>query len=131
MCQRSPGTRPKDVDEGRAVVSEQRDDGSAWGGDGSAFVESLSACRERVSARRANGSVFAEALSERVAGRLGIRGRPPRARRGPVRRARGTLLVPSGSLGAARVAVLLSTECLPMPRGRLGPRGGSLGGPRE
>jgi hypothetical protein len=107
----------------REDVDEWREDGSVGLEDGSVFVASLSACRERLSARQANRSVFAEALSERVAGRLGIRGRPERARRELVRRARGTLLVPSGSLGAARVPVPLWTERLPMPRGRPGPPG--------
>jgi hypothetical protein len=76
-------------------------------------------------------SMRAEALYERVGGRLGIRGCPPRTRPGPVARARGALLVRSGPLGAARMPILLETEPLPMARGRLGPRGGSLGGPRQ
>ena len=98
--------------------------------DGSVFTESLSAFRESLSACRECLSVFAEVLSESVDGRLGIRGRPPRTRTGPVARARGTLVVPSGPLGAARVPVGLWRERLPMTRGRLGTRRGSLGVPR-
>jgi hypothetical protein len=108
--------RREDVDGLREDVSAWGKDVSAWGEDGSAFVESLSA-------RRAHRSVFAEALSKCFDGRLGIRGRPLRARPGPVARGRGTLLVPSGPLGAARVPVRLWTEPLPMARGRLGTRG--------
>jgi hypothetical protein len=112
------------IDETREVVSAWLEDGPAWLEDVSAFVASRSA-------RRANRSVFAEVLSKCVGGRLGIRRRPPRTRPGPVGGARGSLLVPSGLLGAAPSPVLLWTERLPMARGRLGIRGRILRSPES